>query len=243
MMDTLRLTEKGNVLMVAHRGLSGIETENTASAFVAAGNRSYFGIETDVHRTGDGKFVVIHDDNTKRVALDEMKVEETSFETLRALRLVDKDGCRGRNDLKIPSLQEYSEICRKYGKISVLELKNHFEPFEIDEIIDTVRRVGWLEETIFISFDLDNLIYLRSVLPEQPAQYLTCEFTDELMEVLIRYNLDLDLYFKTETLTPERVQALHAAGHKINVWTVDDLDEAKRMVEYGVDYITSNIIE
>jgi hypothetical protein len=48
--------EKRNTLVVAHRGLSGIERENTNSAFVAAGNRSYYGIETDIHKTADGRF-------------------------------------------------------------------------------------------------------------------------------------------------------------------------------------------
>ncbi len=242
-MDTLRLENKKNVLMVAHRGLSGIELENTASAFVAAGNRSYFGIETDVHRTGDGKFVVIHDDTTKRVGIDDLKVEETTYETLRSLHLADKDGVRGRSDLRIPSLLEYTQICKKYDKVSVLELKNHFEPADVDAIIEIIRAEGWLEKTIFISFDLDNLIYLRSVLPEQPAQYLVGTFGDDLMDILIKYNLDLDIYYKTVTLTPERIKAVHDAGHKVNVWTVDILEDAERMIEYGVDYITSNIIE
>ena len=242
MKNTLRLNQD-KVLMVAHRGLSGIELENTASAFVAAGNRSYYGIETDVHRTGDGQFVVIHDDTTKRVGIDNLVVEETSYETLRALRLADKDGVRGRNDLRIPSLLEYTQICKKYGKISVLELKNHFEPADIDKIIEIIKGEGWLENTIFISFDLDNLIYLRSVLPEQPAQYLIGTFTDELLDILIKYNLDLDIYYKTVTLTPERIKAVHDAGHKVNVWTVDVIEDAERMIEYGVDFITSNIIE
>ena len=242
MKTTLRLNND-KVLMVAHRGLSGIELENTASAFVAAGNRSYYGIETDVHRTGDGKFVVIHDDTTKRVGIDDMKVEETTYETLRALQLADKDGVRGRSDLRIPSLLEYTQICKKYGKVSVLELKNHFEPADVDKIIEIIKGEGWLENTIFISFDLDNLIYLRSVLPEQPAQYLIGTFTDELLDILVKYNLDLDIYYKTVTLTPERIKAVHDAGHKVNVWTVDSLEDAQRMVEYGVDFITSNIIE
>lgn len=242
MKNTLRLNSD-KVLMVAHRGLSGIELENTASAFVAAGNRSYYGIETDVHRTGDGQFVVIHDDNTKRVGIDALVVEETSYETLRALRLADKDGVRGRNDLRIPSLLEYTQICKKYGKVSVLELKNHFDPAEVDKIIEIIRGEEWLENTIFISFDLENLIYLRSVLPEQPAQYLVSKFGDDLLDTLIKYNLDLDIHYKTETLTPERIKAVHDAGHKVNVWTVDDLESANRMIEYGVDYITSNIVE
>ena len=59
--------EKKNTLMVAHRGVSKLERENTCAAFVAAGNRSYFGVETDIHRTSDGQFVVFHDDSTKRL--------------------------------------------------------------------------------------------------------------------------------------------------------------------------------
>lgn len=242
MKDTLKLN-KGSVLMVAHRGLSGIELENTASAFVAAGNRSYYGVETDVHRTGDGKFVVIHDDTTKRVGIDNLVVEETTYDTLRALQLADKDGQRGRSDLRIPSLLEYIQICKKYGKICVLELKNHFQPADVDAIIDIIRGEEWLEQTIFISFDLDNLIYLRTVLPEQPAQYLISRFTDELLDILVKYNLDLDIYFNAEGFTADRVKAVHDAGHKVNVWTVDTIEAGERMVEYGVDFITSNILE
>jgi len=103
MIDTLHLNSP-KPKMIAHRGLSGLELENTNSAFVAAGNRSYYGIETDVHRTADGQYIIIHDDNTKRVGGDEMIVEKTSFETLRAIRLVDKDGQKGRKDLMLPSL-------------------------------------------------------------------------------------------------------------------------------------------
>ena len=62
MNNTIKLENKGNVRMVAHRGVSGLEKENTNAAFVAAGNRSYYGIETDVHLTADNRFILIHDD-------------------------------------------------------------------------------------------------------------------------------------------------------------------------------------
>ena len=58
-MNTVKFDSKKS-LVVAHRGLSGIEVENTNAAFVAAGNRSYFGIETDIYRTSDGHFIVVH---------------------------------------------------------------------------------------------------------------------------------------------------------------------------------------
>ena len=240
MKDTLKLNNS-SVKMVAHRGLSGIELENTASAFVAAGNRSYFGIETDVHRTSDGQFVVIHDDTTKRVGLDNLVVEETTSETLRALHLYDKDGQRGRSDLRIPSLQEYTQICKKYGKVSVLELKNRFTAEDIAKIVEIIRAEGWLEETIFISFNLDNLIDLRAMLPEQPAQFLISKFPDDLIDTLKKHNLDLDIYYKA--LTKENAKAAIDAGIHINVWTVDELEDAQRMIDCGVEYITSNIIE
>ena len=55
-MNTIKLNDR-KAKIIAHRGLSGLEKENTCPAFVAAANRSYFGIETDVHMTKDGKFV------------------------------------------------------------------------------------------------------------------------------------------------------------------------------------------
>ena len=61
-MDTIKVN-KGNVKMVAHRGVSGLELENTNAAFVVAGNRTYYGIETDVHVTKDEQIAVFHDDN------------------------------------------------------------------------------------------------------------------------------------------------------------------------------------
>ena len=90
-MDTVRINHK-NVLFIAHRGASCLETENTLAAFIAAGNRTYFGIETDVHITKDGKFILIHDDTTGRVAESDLVVEETDFSTLRTLPLKDTSG-------------------------------------------------------------------------------------------------------------------------------------------------------
>ncbi len=240
MNDTIRLNAS-NVRMIAHRGLSGIELENTNSAFVAAGNRSYFGIETDVHITADGQFVIIHDDNTKRVAQDEMIVEQTTFETLRSIRLADKDGQKGRRDLIMPSLAEYISICKKYNKDAVLELKNHFKPEHIYQIVEIIREIGWLERTIFISFDLPNMICIREHLPQQRAQFLISEQTDWLVDTLKKHALDLDI--KHTAVTAELVSTLHEAGREVNVWTVDTLEDAQRVIECGVDYITSNILE
>ena len=92
--------------IIAHRGLSGIECENTLAAFIAAGNRNYFGIETDVHKTNDGNFIIIHDGNTGRVSNVNLSVEESDFDDLRKVILNDKDS-NARVDLHLPTLEEY----------------------------------------------------------------------------------------------------------------------------------------
>ena len=230
------------VKMIAHRGFSCMETENTCAAFVAAGNRTHFGVETDIHVTRDRKFIVIHDDRTGRVCADDMIVEETCFDTLRGITLLNRDdGQKSRGDLIMPTLKEYLSVCRHYGKISVLELKNHFEPDDIRRVIDEIRETGWLEHVIFISFDLPNMICLREMLPDQPLQFLTKAYTADLEETLQKYHLDLDI--KYTSLTEENVKKLHSLGIKVNVWTVDDPADAERLIKYGVDYITSNALE
>ena len=76
-MNTIKFEKTAQVKMIAHRGVSGLETENTCAAFVAAGNRSYFGIETDVHVSADGAFIIFHDDDTERVGAKKYTIEET----------------------------------------------------------------------------------------------------------------------------------------------------------------------
>lgn len=239
MQDTIHVNLPG-VRMVAHRGVSGLERENTCAAFVAAGNRSYFGVETDIHRTADGQYIVFHDDNLVRLLGDERVVEEMRFDELRALRLTDLDG-NARGDLLLPTLAEYVNICKKYDKDCVLEVKNHFEPEDIDNVIGIIRGIGWLERTIFISFDLPNMLCIREKLPQQRAQYLVSTFGDDLLSILTQNHLDLDI--KYSSLSAEQVRACHEAGIKVNVWTVNEAADAERLAGYGVDFITSNILE
>ncbi|HOJ47544.1 MAG TPA: glycerophosphodiester phosphodiesterase family protein [Bacillota bacterium] len=239
-MDTIKIN-KGNVKMIAHRGVSGLEKENTNAAFVAAGNRSYFGVETDVHKTADGKYVIIHDFDTARVAIDNVSVESSTFDFLRTIQLVDIDGKKGRTDLRIPSLEEYIRICKKYEKYCVLEMKGSYTKEEVQGMIDIINGEQYLDKVIFISFSLQNLIYLRELLPDQPAQFLTAEWSDTLIDTLKQHNLDLDIYYTR--LNEENVKQLKEAGILINAWTCDNKEAAEHLVALGVDFITSNILE
>ena len=239
-MNTVKF-EKGQTLVVAHRGLSGIERENTNSAFVAAGNRSYYGIETDIHRTADGRFVVNHDSTLKRVGGENVNVEEVSLSVLQNIVLFDKDGTKDRLDLRPCTLENYISICKRYEKHCVLELKSDFTDEEMENIVNIFESYGYLENVTFIAFGYENLIKLRKIKPEQSAQFLFKEFTDEIIEKVKRDRLDVDVYYKS--LTKEIVDELHAAGIVINCWTVDNKEDAERLALWGVDQITTNILE
>ena len=238
--NTIKFDNKAT-LVTAHRGCSGLERENTASAFVAAGNRSYFGIETDVYRTADGKFAANHDGRLDRVGGLPVAVEQVPMELLREAVLYDTDGTKDRYDLRVPTLQNYISICKKYRKHCILELKSDFTEAEIAAIISIIEDYGYLNEVTFIAFGYENLLRVRAIKPEQSCQFLTGDSSDAMIEKLKADHLDIDIYH--HSLTEERIAAFHAAGIKVNCWTVDDPARAMDLAAWGVDQITSNILE
>jgi glycerophosphoryl diester phosphodiesterase len=239
-MDTIKI-KKGNVRMIAHRGVSGLETENTCAAFVAAGNRSYTGIETDIHVNPDGCFVIMHDKDTKRLLGESHNIEQEPMSQLRALVLPDIDGSRVRSDLRLPTLEEYLSICRKYEKIAVLEIKGLFSPESLDNAVSVVKSYEYLERTIFISFNLSNLTALKEKYPKLKIQYLTDEWDDTLPDKLRRLGMGLDIDF--HQLTSQRIKTCHTKGVDVNCWTVNKPEDGERLASWGVDFITSNILE
>lgn len=242
-MDTIKIEGK-KVLMIAHRGLCGMERENTNAAFIAAANRSYFGIETDIHRTLDGQYVIIHDETTKRVSnnMIDINVEKSNYEDIKNIVLPDLDGSTHRQDLHIPLLRDYIKICKKYNKKCVLEFKNKFEPEHIQEVLSIIHEEEYLENVIFISFVLDNCVILREFLPNHPIQWLIgTEVTEEIKESLYKYRFALDVTY--HVLTKELVEELHAHQIEVNCWTCNKKEDGEKLIEMGVDYITTNILE
>ncbi|MBQ7896798.1 MAG: hypothetical protein IJ323_00090 [Clostridia bacterium] len=241
-MNTIKVN-LGGVKMIAHRGLSGIERENTCPAFVAAGNRSYFGIETDIHKSADGKFVILHNQTLSEVSLGkyDTNVEASTYDEVKDIVLPDKDGSFTRQDIRVPLLAEYVKICKKYDKKCVLELKNVHPEDELKAIIEEIKALNYLDNMIFISFMFSNCRLLRALLPEANIQFLCRTPSEETLEKMFALRLGLDIYYPD--LTPELVTAMHEHGLEVNVWTCDSKTDAEKLAEMGVDYITTNILE
>ena len=242
-MNTIKIDSK-QTKMIAHRGLCALERENTCAAFVAAGNRSYFGVETDVHVTHDGQFVIIHDETTDRVSGGryQVNVEQNDYSALAHIILPDVDGTTNRCDIRIPSLEDYVRICKKYEKMCVLEVKNHFAEEDLARMVKEIETLGYLGGMIFISFDWENCVNLRNMLPHARIQWLTDkEVTEQMIASLVENKLDLDIYY--ERLTADNIAQLHENGVLVNCWTVDNAEFGQRLVDMGVDFITTDILE
>lgn len=227
--------------MIAHRGASGLEVENTDAAFIAAGKRSYYGIEGDVRKTLDGKYVMCHDADLSRIAGVDMVVEESTYDDLANVVLYDKNSKKDNNSLRISTLESFVSICKEYNKVCVLELKSKFEPRDISEIIDIIDAVGWLHNVVFISFSYDNLLYARELLPDQTLQYLTSEVSDEFIATLQKDRIDVSIRFTA--LSWELIKKLHNADLRVGCWTVDYKPLAALLIFWGVDYLTTNVLE
>jgi glycerophosphoryl diester phosphodiesterase len=242
-METIKIAKK-HVKMIAHRGMSGILQENTVPAFLLAATHSYYGIETDLHVTKDGKYIICHDDNILRVSNIDMVIEESNFEDLRKVLLLNKDGSLS-NDMYLPTLEEYIYICKQNNKKSILELKNKMDEKYIIEIVGKIKEMNHYEDTVFISFSSENIINLKKNFHDINCQFLIDINTKEKWKFAFslakKYGVDLDLYYGS--LSSDYVKICKENNIKINVWTVDKESDAVNLIDMGVDYITSNILE
>ena len=230
--------DKKSAKIIAHRGLSGLEIENTEEAFIAAGERSYYGIEADVRRTADGKFIICHDKTLKRISEENINVEESTLdELLRVTLSIEDRNARGR----LCELSTYVSICKSFGKHAFVELKSDFNEQEIGQIIDIISSYEYIRNTTFISFNYTNLEYVRKYLPDQSVQYLFSKIDEKVINQLIDNKIDVAISYKI--LTEEHLTIFQNAGLKVNCWTVDDKEVAENLASLGVDYITTNILE
>jgi len=237
-----------DVELIAHRGESADAPENTMAAFRLAWERKDRAIELDVHLTGDGKLVVGHDADTKRTTGTKKVIRESTLEELRSL---DAGGWKGPGwaGEKMPTLDEALATIPEGGRCFI-EIK--VGPEAIPALVESVRKSGKRPEQLaIISFQAEAVAEAKRRLPEIKAYYLASFRRDEatgawrpgIDELIGRARAigadGLDLSSKGP-IDRESARRIKEAGLRLYVWTVDDPDEARRLVEAGVDGITTN---
>ncbi|MHC4309775.1 MAG: glycerophosphodiester phosphodiesterase family protein [Planctomycetota bacterium] len=233
-----------SVEIIAHRGASYLAPENTMAS-VMLGWEKEADVEVDVHLSKDNRIVVIHDASTKHITGTDLKVKETIS---RELRKLDYGSFKGQEFAgeQIPFLDEVLKTIPPERKLYV-EIKCGKEvlPFLRQTIIES----GRISQIVIIGFDIEVVTSSKELI-DVPTYWLKgtdkVKETDEwiphdskLVQMVKDRGLDgLDVHYVG--VTKEFVDAVKAAGQKLYVWTVDDPQEAKRLIELGVSGITTN---
>ena len=179
-METIKLSNK-KPLMIAHRGLSSFEKENTMAAFIAGGNHTYYGMECDIHVTKDTVIVVCHDSNLERVSGVNLIIEESTYEEIQKVNLYDVKKENNWPYLKVPTFEEYLDCCIRYNKVAVIEFKFLFKEEDVYRVIEIVKSRNYLDKCLFISFVYENLTFVRKYDSNINVQFLLAEYKDELI--------------------------------------------------------------
>lgn len=156
----------------AHRGLSNRFPENTLVAFEEAGKATAFqGIETDVQETADGVLVLFHDKKLKKRTNAKGKISDYTFEEIQKIRIDNAANTDSYPDEKIPTLESYLEICKKYNKIPYIELKSISEEGMI-RLVNILIDNGWEKNCVITTFVKEYIPQFRSINTVIPIAYM-----------------------------------------------------------------------
>lgn len=229
------LRSRGRMRVWAHRGASAHATENTLAAFELAREHGADGIELDVRLDASGEVVVFHDDDLRRLA--------DRPEAVEALRSDERRQVLLRGDHAIPSL---AEALAAAAPLEVnVELKSA-RPGRAGALAkataEVIRRSGAMDRIVVSSFDPLALAQLYRHLPEVSLAYL---FHSEQPRLFHRGWLGLAigaslLHPNHPLCTEASVRRWHSAGYAVNVWTVDDPAELRRLDALDVDGVFTN---
>ena len=230
--------------IIAHRGASYLAPENTMAS-VMLGWEKDADVEVDVHLSKDNRIVVIHDASTEHITGADLKIKETTSDELRKLDYGSFKGEKFAGE-QIPFLDDVLKTIHPDRKLYVeIKCGKEILPFLRQAIIES----GKISQIVIIGFDIEVVTSSKQLI-DVPTYWLRgtkkVKETEEwiphdpnLVQIAKDRGLDgLDVHYAG--VTKEFVDAVKAAGQKLYVWTVDDPDEAKRLIELGVTGITTN---
>jgi glycerophosphoryl diester phosphodiesterase len=240
---------------LAHRGASARAPENTLEAFRLAVEQGAGGLELDVHATRDGEIVVIHDATVDRTTDGSSAVADMALDELRRLdagyRFSPDGGLtfpyRGRG-LRIPTLAEvYEEFPDVRVNVDIKERRAGAE----EAVLQVIRRAVAEARTLVASNDhavvrrfrraSGGRIPTASSRREIAAFYLMSRSRLEALGRPAYEALQVPVEHRgIELVTPRFLRAAHSRGVRVDVWTINDPGEMRRLLDHGVDVIMTD---
>lgn len=230
------------VSVIAHRGGRKWAPENTLQAFANSLELGVDGIELDVHRCASGELVVIHDADLSRTTNGAGLVAEANLDEIQRLSAglwFDKEFRRE----KVPLLSQVLALVSGQCLINI-EIKNApiAYPGIEEELLDLLSSYGAPDKIIISSFDHHVLLRLTQLLPGDSSLELAL-LADAVLLDLKGYSAALKTaYFHPcfGSLRQDIVEEAHAAGMKVNAWTLNQRGQWAMAMKMGVDGIVTD---
>jgi glycerophosphoryl diester phosphodiesterase len=231
----------GRPLVLGHRGASAAAPENTLAAFRLAREEGADGVELDVRRCRTGEVVVFHDADARRIAGAPLRIADASLADLRTLDAGSHRGPMFRGE-RIPLLAETLEALP--GAFVNVELKSQGRDLRLAAATARViRAVGAGGRVIVSSFDYRLLVAFRVAAPELPIGLLFERDQRWRLPTALAIRLlrPAAVHPDRALVTAPRARRWTARGLAVNVWTVDDPDEARRLAALGATSVITNV--
>jgi glycerophosphoryl diester phosphodiesterase len=220
-------------LVIAHRGASGTLPENTRPAYELAIEQRADMIEIDLHRSRDGEIVVTHDEDLAGLG-GRGEIAEATAAEIRALDAGDGE--------RVPTLDEVLDDFGSRIPFN-LELKRGrsgtYAGLEA-AALTAVERRGLLDRTLFSSFYDSVLARLRELSPAARIALLLSARDSQQPLARARAVGAEAINPSLFLAMPELIDAAHAEGLAVYVYTVDAEHDMRRLLDLGVDGMFSN---
>jgi glycerophosphoryl diester phosphodiesterase len=232
------MTERGELLIIAHRGASADHPENTRAAFVGAAEQGADWVELDVRPAADGGLIVHHDPwyHDQRTVWDTPSVDRPHSVLLLAEAL---DAC-AHNGVRPMGVNV--EIKNSPGDLGGDHVPHTLEVADRVVALLAERALGSCGDRVLVSsFDPPTLDRVRE-LGGPPTGQLVFDLNswpDAPESCAARGHVALHPWdpFVDEAL----IERAHGLGLAVNTWTVDEHDRIERLAEMGVDGIVTNV--
>jgi len=223
--------------IIAHRGASAEAPENTAAAFRLALAAGVDGVELDVRLSSDGVPVVIHDHLLERTTDGRGPVGALSLAELRDLD-AGRWFAQEFAGQRIPTLDEALALLRPVRVIVEVKRGPLPSPGIAGRVAAVISESGHPAVTVS-SFDHPLLLEVREHLPQVRTAVLYVARPVDPLRMALDAGAAL-LHPHWSLLSPDVVDAAHAAGLEVETWVVDEPEEMARIVAMGVDGVMTN---
>jgi glycerophosphoryl diester phosphodiesterase len=218
--------------IVAHRGASGLAPENTLVSFREAVRHGAGWLEFDIRFSKDDVPIVIHDPSLKRTTNGRGQVRERTLAELRRLDAGSWFGAKFAAE-RIPTLDDLLKLASRVHLN--LEIKARSAPAEraAELVWGRVREAGVHDRVLVTSFDVKILRALREIAPDVPLGF---PWESGLRDP-VRRALSLGcrmMLLDVAALSEKRVRRCREAGLDVWVYTVNDPEEMRRVMDLGV---------